>query len=220
MMDSILFWAAIKTKTNHYWSWELQIFWFLLQMFWIAKNIFKKIDSDNDELLDVLSSYKCYSIPKEDNIEEIVLQLAHKELIQKPKYIASCFNSVFTSVKFPKSFLFNLKETYLEKLVTERKIVSLFSTEENASAQELLCIEHLKTYAKNLTREKLEIFLRLGTGADVISVEKIDINFVNITGFKRSPEFRTCGPILFLPNSTKVKMNWPKNLTMWLKTVS
>lgn len=43
--------------------------------------------AENEDLLDVLGSYKCYRIPKEENIEDILSQLAHQELIQRPRYM-------------------------------------------------------------------------------------------------------------------------------------
>lgn len=39
------------------------------------------------------------------------------------------------------------------------------------------------------------------TGADTITVEKIIITFVEVSGVKRQPIFRTCGPTLELPNT-------------------
>ena len=47
-------------------------------------------DPDDDEMLDLLSSYNCYSSPTKESFEGIIYQLAHKEFIQKPKYVASC----------------------------------------------------------------------------------------------------------------------------------
>jgi len=39
------------------------------------------------------------------------------------------------------------------------------------------------------------------TGADIITVDKIDVSFVDISGIKRRPIFRTCGPTLELPST-------------------
>ena len=47
--------------------------------------------SDGD-LLDLLSSFKCYKITTKDNIFTILHELAHQEIVQKPRYIA---DSVF-----------------------------------------------------------------------------------------------------------------------------
>ena len=45
----------------------------------------------NNDVLDVLSSYKCFRIPDEENIEDILCQLVHQELIQRPRYVSNCW---------------------------------------------------------------------------------------------------------------------------------
>ena len=42
---------------------------------------------DSDEILDILSSYGVRQQPNNNNIREIFIKLAHKEIIQKPNYI-------------------------------------------------------------------------------------------------------------------------------------
>ena len=49
-----------------------------------------KFCTDDDDLLDFLSAYKCYRVPSQDNIRGIILELAHQEIIQKPRYVANC----------------------------------------------------------------------------------------------------------------------------------
>jgi len=62
----------------------------------------KQFEVENgDELLNVLSSYQCYSKPTKDNINVIICQLAHKELVQRPKYVTNCWATIFKAVKFP-----------------------------------------------------------------------------------------------------------------------
>lgn len=50
-----------------------------------------KFCSDDEELLDFLSAYKCYRVPSQDNIRGIILELAHQEIVQKPRYIFNCW---------------------------------------------------------------------------------------------------------------------------------
>eukprot|EP00794_Sanderia_malayensis_P002217 gene2217-2525_t len=42
-----------------------------------------------EDLLDFLSAYKCNRQPNKDTIEVMVRELAHQELIQKPRYVAN-----------------------------------------------------------------------------------------------------------------------------------
>ena len=40
----------------------------------------------DDDVLEVLSSYKCYKGPRKENIEVIITQLAPQELVQKSRF--------------------------------------------------------------------------------------------------------------------------------------
>lgn len=157
--------------------------------------------SNTEELIDILSSYKCYTNPTKENLQHILFQLAHKEIIQKPRYIASCWNGIFKKIKFPKAFSpSNLNAVYKRATATGRKVASLFIAE-NMSLEEQTCMEHLRRFVKNLSLENLKRFLKLCTGADVITIEKIEMNFSSLVGAARRPVFRTCGPVLELPNT-------------------
>ena len=45
------------------------------------------INPDDEDLLDVLSSYNCKWLVTMDNISQTINELVHKESLQKPKYI-------------------------------------------------------------------------------------------------------------------------------------
>jgi hypothetical protein len=47
--------------------------------------------SNDDDLFEVLSSYKCYRRVTKENIAKIIEELAHQELIQRRKYIGSAW---------------------------------------------------------------------------------------------------------------------------------
>jgi len=156
---------------------------------------------DINELCDVLSSYNCYSKPTDCNLDDLVFQLAHKELIQKPRYVSNCWGSVFKLVKFPEGFpLENLQSIYELKTPSGRKVINLYDCTP-VSPQEHLCFEHLKKFTKNLSQDNLPKFLKLMTGADIITVNIITVEFSKLSGVCRRPIFRTCGPTLELPNT-------------------
>ena len=62
-------------------------------------NITSMLDHYTEEgeelLLETLGCYKCYRKPSPQCLMEILLELAHQELIQKPRYIANCITTVF-----------------------------------------------------------------------------------------------------------------------------
>lgn len=47
-------------------------------------------DKENKDIIEFLSSLKCFKIPSKENSQEIIHELSHKELIQQPKYIVNC----------------------------------------------------------------------------------------------------------------------------------
>ena len=54
----------------------------------IVERNLEQIDEEKVDLLDVLSTYQCYASPIQENIKELILQTAHKGIVQKPRYIA------------------------------------------------------------------------------------------------------------------------------------
>ena len=46
-------------------------------------------DSHDQDTKDFLTSYKCFRVANIENINEIIFQLAHPEIAQKPRYIAT-----------------------------------------------------------------------------------------------------------------------------------
>ena len=167
----------------------------------ILEQNFVTFGENTDELMDVLTTYKCYSMPTAENLEEIVMQLAYQEIIQKPRYIAACWHSIFKAVRFPSNMNpVNMSDIYKMVLPTGDKIVGLFHASPS-SDQERQCMDHLKRFTKNLPDTDLQKFLRIMTGADVVTVDKIDISFSSLNSLGRRPVFRTCGPTLELPNT-------------------
>ena len=58
---------------------------------------------ESDELLELLSAYHCYKKPKKENIDEIFVELAHQEIVQKPRYVSNCITEEFSKNR-PKEF--------------------------------------------------------------------------------------------------------------------
>lgn len=56
----------------------------------LQKCLEEKIEDEYDDVLDFLCNYKCYRSPTQENILQIVSELAHQEIIQKPRYVMNC----------------------------------------------------------------------------------------------------------------------------------
>ena len=50
-----------------------------------------RLSPNDGEILDLLSSLKCYRNPTEENLKEIILELTHQEFVQKPRYGTNCW---------------------------------------------------------------------------------------------------------------------------------
>ena len=61
----------------------------------LANCIAGNVHPNDDELIDFLSSFKCYRNPTEQNIGEIILEIAHQETVQKPRFVANFWSPHF-----------------------------------------------------------------------------------------------------------------------------
>ena len=158
--------------------------------------------ADDDEVLEFLSSFKCFKVPTPDNITTIIKELAHQELAQKPKYVIHCWTPIFSQLKHDPSFktIESLNELYKSKEPTAKKIIKLLQVEPNTDA-ERQCLDHLKRFIKSLEGEQLARFLQFCTASDVIACDFISVTFTNLDGFQRRPGARTCLPRIEIPTT-------------------
>mgnify|MGYP002803544190 FL=1 len=107
--------------------------------------------ADDDDVLDFLSSYKCYRVPTKEAMPNIILELAHQEIIQKPKYIANAWSSIIAHLKGYAEFksVEDLKEMYSSKKPTAKKIIKLLNATPSSDA-ERQCFDHLKGLLSHL----------------------------------------------------------------------
>ena len=56
-------------------------------------------ESDDDDVLEFLGNYKTFTLPTKGNINSILSELAHQELIQRPRYVAQCWVPVLAELK-------------------------------------------------------------------------------------------------------------------------
>ena len=160
------------------------------------------LSMDDDDLLDVLGNYKCKCDITKDNISQTMNELAHQEMLQKPKYIIDCFSSIIAVLKTftPFQSVNSLKEMYDMKKQTPRKIVKLLQASPLSEAEHA-CLDHLKRYIRSLEGGKVSQFFAFVTASDVITCDSISVTFVELTGASRRPIAHTCGPVLELPST-------------------
>lgn len=161
-----------------------------------------EIAVDDEDLLDLLSSYKCYRQPTQDGMQKIFEELAHQELVQKPKYIAVAWGPHLQPLRnFPEFCDVNTLTTlYEEKRPTSKRVIKLLKAEPSSDA-ERACFDHLKRYIKSLGGSQLAGLLQFVTGCNIITVDEIPVTFTDTVGVSRCIVAHTCGPLLELPST-------------------
>ena len=135
-------------------------------------------DADDKDILEFLSTFKCFRMSRKDNIQKIILELAHQELIQKPQYVVNSWAPIINSLRSHYHFqtLEDLKGPYDTKQPTAKRLTKLFRAEPSNDA-ERQSLEHLKIFVKSLEGKALNKFLQFCTSSDVITTDGIEVSF-------------------------------------------
>ncbi|KAK0151962.1 hypothetical protein N1851_006661 [Merluccius polli] len=166
----------------------------------IATALQEDLDKDaQEDFLDMLDRLGVKAIPKRENIKATLIQVAHKQIIQEPKYALDNMSEVAaeclkTAIKTPQDLLV----IYSDKKPTCRKVLKMIEASP-VSPAEKQAHQYLQQYVRGLDEIGLRKFLRFITGSDIISVPRIAISFNNLEGLSRRPVAHTCGAVLELP---------------------
>ena len=127
----------------------------------LKKSTSNDFDPQDEDLLDILSSYKCYKNPTKENISMIVSQLAHQELIQKPRYISNCWGPILQPLKNTSQFsnIEIIKQLYDKKKPSPKDVVKILIASPSSDS-EVQAFEYLKKFIKTLSQSSLELFLQ------------------------------------------------------------
>ena len=95
----------------------------------IEKSLEGDLEFSDGDLLDLLGSFKCYKSPTNDNIFALLHELAHQEIVQKPRYIVDCLAPILNSMRVYTPFQTmpeDLKSFYNAKEPSSKKIISRY----------------------------------------------------------------------------------------------
>lgn len=158
-------------------------------------------EDDQDDFLDLLSHVDCKSIPKAEEMRHTVLRMAHKELIQEPKYALDAIaGAARDQLQLLLPDVQTVQEMYNSKTPTVRKVIKLLDCAP-INKEQTDALGYLKQFIKGLDGGMLRKFLRHFTGADHICTPKIEVSFNRMSGFGRVPMAHTCGPLIELPST-------------------
>ena len=156
---------------------------------------------DEEELICILDRFQCHVIPKVNELLACVHQIAHKVLIQEPKYALDAMSNIGEEALrsfFPE--VESVIKMYEHLEPTASRVIKLLQANPS-SQEESKSLGFLHQFIRGRNKIQLRRLLRLLTGSDVICVEKIEINFIAHPDRGGLPSIHTCGPMLELPST-------------------
>ena len=166
-----------------------------------------------EDFIDFLDRFGCKLIPTEkDPIRSQIIQIAHNQLIQKPKYALDKIKDAsqrYLQTLFPA--ISNIEDMFQLKKPTAKRILNILVATPT-TAEESKALGFLQQFIRAQNDESLQKLLRFFTGADTMCVDKIDISFVTLAGFGRRIIAHTCGPTIELPSTYQCYPEFRKEL--------
>ena len=158
-------------------------------------------EKQEEEWTDFLERFDCRSIPMKEKRQKLILELAHKEMIQISQFIIDSWRKSFKAM--PASYgafrsLEGFEQLYESATPTVKRVLDLLRADPTSNSERSV-FSFLKRYVRGLDGEKLTMFLRYCTGATMVCVESIKVSFTDLDGAARRPVAHTCGSVLELP---------------------
>lgn len=115
------------------------------------------IACDSDEMLDFLSAFDCKRKVTHSNFVEIMREVAHKEIVQKPKYVSDCWQPILAHLKIYFSDVKSLHQFYSSIMPSNVKVIGPLEASP-ATAAETETLAHLERFIRGLDQAKLTSF--------------------------------------------------------------
>lgn len=161
----------------------------------------EKLEELAEEVIEVFGAYECRKVPSPSNFTQLVKEIAHSELIQRPKYIRDQWKEVVTPLKELLDFssVQNFDKFFTSIQPTSKKVARCIRAEPKTEA-ESTTLKYLKKFIGGLDDQPqmLRHFLRFVTGADCLCIDGIEVTF---SQGQRLPVAHTCGCVLELPTT-------------------
>ncbi|XP_022783703.1 uncharacterized protein LOC111324417 [Stylophora pistillata] len=158
-------------------------------------------EDEMSQLLEVLSNYDCRIMVNSENVIQVIEEIAHKELLQKPQYIADCWKDIVSTLlpSFPDFAA--ISKSYELLIPSKSKILSCLEANPGSDG-ERGSLNFLKRYIKGLdTSQKLSKVFRFIVKSELMLFDAIQVNFTNLSGLDRRPIAHTCNTVLELSST-------------------
>lgn len=153
--------------------------------------------ADMEELLTILSSHSCTTLPTEQNLQRLLAEIAHKELVQQPALTIKCWNPVLETIGY------SLSGGVLDKILADlqpkaRSITKYIQFPNSMSPAERTTSLHLLRFVREIEQREIGQFLGFCTGSDLFLSNTIKVTFTNMSEYSRRPVAHTCTCVLEL----------------------
>ncbi|KAK3700877.1 hypothetical protein QZH41_003040 [Actinostola sp. cb2023] len=158
-------------------------------------------EEQTEEWIDFLDRFKCKTLPKPEKVRAVVEGIAHRELIQCPRYITDCWTRPCSTLRKYFSTAGDIDQLYERVRPSNKKVLALLSSSPETNAQRE-ALSFLERYVRGIGEEKLYKFLRFCTGSTMLCVPRITVVFnTERDGCARRPVAHTCGAVLEIPTT-------------------
>lgn len=125
------------------------------------KSIFGK-----EEWFEFLEAHDIKRHVTEDNLRRTLLEVAHKEMVQDPAYVAECWSNILQGLHLPPG---GLDEVMSSLTPTTRKVVAMLQ-HEALNKRECQILDFLKKFIRTCSDVRLRKFLRFCTGNGFVCI--------------------------------------------------
>ncbi|XP_051929411.1 uncharacterized protein LOC127605682 isoform X1 [Hippocampus zosterae] len=123
-------------------------------------------ESDEEDLLDIFTRMGSHCLPPKNILQPSIETMAHKALLQEPKYILDCFATILHLVHYKLPDKESVLSLYDSKKATGKRVLQLLETTKMVLSQgEQATFNYLQRYVKNADQTKAEKILRFWTGS-------------------------------------------------------
>ncbi|KAL3885447.1 hypothetical protein ACJMK2_025633 [Sinanodonta woodiana] len=99
-------------------------------------------------------------MPTKDNIRNLVRDISHHQIEQKPSFVTECWSPLLQCYLRPLLPNTGLEEVYRDLHVTNKNVLNLLQLPDDISKAVKLTLDALRQYIKSCNKDKLTAFLR------------------------------------------------------------